>query len=214
MRVVEDTANAALQRAAQIDALRRDVEALKGAAPDGTAVAIPGGVATQAISEPLDLTPTERLQLDQDRVAAVRAQMRQIAGQNGPIMLKKRLATIAKGGTEGDADRRTQINADAKMMATQLGLSASDEETVVDILQEEMASSVREVAPFLAAGIEKADYSQVKPKLTTIWDKRDARMSEVLTKDQLKSYLDNQKEWRTIFDGALDAMERTRLGQK
>ena len=77
-----------------------------------------------------------------------------------------------------------------------------------------MAASVREIAPYLAAGIEKADYSQVKPKLGGIWDRRDARMAEVLNEKQLEEYIENQRRWREIFDSTLDEFDRKRLAAR
>jgi len=214
MRVVEDTANSALERAQQIDGLRRDIEALKaGGVVRAPEVAPPEGPGIGLGKPPPVLTTEARAQRDRDRMEEVRASMRRIANRNGPLLLKHRLARIAAAGDQGDADRRSQMFADSKIMATQYGLTPAEEQTVREILEEEMAAAVREIAPFLAAGIEKADYSQVKPKLGAIWDRRDNRMSEVLDEQQFEAYTETQQEWRKIFDGTLDDMERKRLGQ-
>ena len=99
-------------------------------------------------------------------------------------------------------------------MANLYQLTPAGEQTLREILTEEMEASVREIAPYLAAGVEKADYSQVGPKLSAIWDRRDTRMAEILDAKQLEEYTDAQKPWRQIFDEAFVEFERKRLAQR
>jgi hypothetical protein len=211
MRVVEDTANSALQRAQQIDGLRREIEALKS----GNTFRMPANPPPVANDVPAEQRPTltvaERQERDRQRTDELRKSMLKIAKRNGSMLLKSQLGVIANGTDQGDADRRSQVIGQSKRMATLYALTPAEEETVREILSEEFASSVRDVAPFLAGGIEKADIAQVKPKLGAIWDRRNARMADVLDEDEYEQYTSDQNEWRKIFDSTLDEMERQRL---
>ena len=214
MRVIEETANAALQRAQAIDGLRREIEALK----TGNTFRVPDVPPMAKVDEDATphsaLTPEERAQRDQERAAQLRESMMKIAKKNGAALFKHRLSVWADTTDQGDADRRSQVFADARLLAQAYQLKGAQEDTVREILLEEVEATTRQVGPLLSGGIEKADYSLVKPKLEAIWAQRDTRLRELLDEDDYERYAATQKEWRKIWSGTMDTLDEERLAQR
>lgn len=212
LRVVEETANAALDKAQDVEDLRRMVQQLQG----GTAPA-PPPTTHEAPAEIVagdgegQMTPERRAELEALQREKLRRQAEEIVARNAPGLLKQRLARIADATAQGEADRRSQVYAETKQMAVLYSMTPEEEDRLREILADTSEESVREIAPYLNGGLDRADYTAVKERLFAVWDSRDARMSEVLDEKELEEYRETQKRWREVYGKALDAMEAARL---
>ncbi len=212
LRIVEETAEAALARTSEIDALRRALDALRtGGSPPPPAVAPSTGTRLGTDDGAVaPLTDEERERREAEQIAKLREDARKIVLRYAPGLMKQRLTRIADASEQGAADRRSQVYADTKQLAVQYSMTPEQEDTLREILADESEAAVRDVAPYLGGGLERADFGAVKEKLGAIWDRRDARMSEVLDTQELEEYRETQKEWRAVYSKVLDDMAAAR----
>jgi hypothetical protein len=217
LRIVEDTADAALTRTHEIDALRRAVDALR--AGGVTAPAETATVTEEVAPAPSgddasgQMTADERDALEATQRDKLRKKARELVERHAPALMKQRLSRIADATAQGEADRRSQIYAESKQLAVLYHMSPAEEDTLREILVEESESSVREIAPYLGGGLERADYQAVKERFHAIWDHRDGRMAEILDEKELEAYQAERKEWRDVYDKVLDDMNAARLNR-
>jgi len=212
LRVVEESANAALAKAQEVDDLRRVVQELRtGGVPVAAPPTPEAPVEIVAGDGEGQMTPERRAELEAAQRDKLRRQAEEIVARNAPGLLKQRLARIADATAQGEADRRSQVYAETKQMAVLYSLTPQEEDRLREILGDTSEESVREVAPYLNGGLDRADYTAVKDRLFSVWDARDARMSEVLDEKELEEYRETQKKWREVYGKALDDMEAARL---
>ena len=219
LRIVADTADAALTRTHEIDALRRAIDALRNGNTLPVAPERPSDSdnTTSTDSGPPQaepLTDEQRAEREAAQVEKLREQAKRLAESHAEPLLKQQLSRIADATAQGAADRNSQLYAEAKMLARQYAMTAEEEDRVREILTATNESAVREVAPYLGGGLERADHATLKTKLFEVWDARDARMVDVLDENELEDYRTTQKGWREAYAKVLDAWDSARLGNR
>lgn len=212
LRVLEETANAALTRAQEVETLRRALDGLRA----GSAAAPPEAPEVERPAPPLGdtlpkpLTDEERAQRETEKIERFKRDLHATVEKFAPQLLKQRLSRIGDATAQGEADRRAQMFADARKLAVIYQMTPDEEDRLREILTEENESSVREIAPFLGGGLERADYGAIKERLTTIWNRRDERMTEVLDANEMERYRADETVWRRYYEKALDEMDAAR----
>ncbi len=213
LRVTEETANQALDRSAQLDQIRRDVTALQRrfeGLPAAPATAAAAGSDDIVLTRPLnEMDPEERAGVEEALRERFVKKARELEARHAGQLMEMHLNNLRDTSEDASNARRSQVNAEARQLAVAYRLDGTVEGRVRDILAESLDASVRDVAPYLGGGLERADYDQVRQRLAAIWDARDAKIAALLADDEArKEYADRATDRRRVLDEALSRMSQ------